>query len=228
MDYRQPFEGDFPITQKYGEKDTSAFHTGIDYACPEGTPILASESGRVVEAGWDISGYGKCVIIYHTDGQGTLYAHLSQIIVYVGQEVKRSQVIGYSGNTGNSTGPHLHFEARHDWTNYRSHFDPMTLPMRSVDDSIGKPKLKGADALGWDVEIVCPAGAWGWNQDFSKRVTVFPEGTELHFTGKTTERLGYTYCEVYPEPQKYWVAVNDGETQILANQTNEKGGENEN
>ena len=229
MEYRQPFDGDYPITQRYGEKDTSSFHTGIDYACPPGTPILASEDGRVVKAGWDSTGYGYMVEILHPDGNATLYAHLSRIAngIYVGAKVVQSQVIGYSGSTGNSTGPHLHFEARKKWADYKSHFDPMNLPLHSsieapvAENATTTPpvseKLKGASALGPDVEIVCPAGAWGWNIDFTKRVTVFPDGTLLHYTGKTTERMGYTYCECYPEPAKYWVAVNDGTTQILDN-----------
>lgn len=220
MNYRQPFEGNYPITQKYGEKDTSAFHTGIDYACPANTPILASEAGTVISAGWLNGGWGYAVIIQHTDGNATLYAHLKMTAVTVGQRVKRSEVIGYSGTTGNSTGPHLHFEARRKATDYTSHFDPMRLPLHSsVEQPIShEPKLKGAETLGGDVEIVAPAGAWGWNADFSRRVTVFPCGTKLTFTGKKTERLGYTYCQCYPEPVKYWVAVNDGETQILDNQ----------
>ena len=56
MNYRQPFDGSYPITQGYGDTDTSAFHTGIDYACPTGTPILASEAGTVMFAGWDNTG----------------------------------------------------------------------------------------------------------------------------------------------------------------------------
>ena len=98
----------------------------------------------------------------------------------------------------------------------------MNLPLHSAIEYTPTPqptpKLKGADALGPDVEIVAPAGAWGWNKDFSRRVTVFPDGTKLTFTGRTTKRLGYTYCECYPAPVTYWVAVNDGETQILDNQ----------
>ena len=229
MYYRQPFEGSYPITQGYGETDTSPFHTGIDYACPIGTPILASEAGTVRQAGWLYGGWGECVIIEHSDGNATLYAHLKTVCVVVGQVVQRSQLIGYSGSTGNSTGPHLHFEARHDWDNYQSHFDPRDLPLHSSIEPVTppaqitptqpvKPALQDADALGPDVEVICPAGAWGWNKDFTRRLTAFPQGTKLHFTGKTTERLGYQYCECYPEPQKYWVAVNDHTTQILANQ----------
>ena len=225
MYYRQPFEGGYQITQNYGEAGTSAYHTGIDYACPEMTPILASEAGTVMFAGWDKTGYGNCVIIRHSDGNATLYAHLSIVTVTLGEQVQRSQVIGYSGSTGNSTGPHLHFEARRVWNDYTSHFDPMLLPLHSsIEEPIEtepipmpKPALQGADALGPDVEVVAPAGAWAWNRDFSRRMTAYPCGTKLHFTGKTTERNGYTYCECYPEPVKYWVAVNDGDTQILAN-----------
>lgn len=222
MQYRQPFIGEYPISQKYGETITSKFHTGIDYACPVTTPILASEAGQVVMSGWDKTGFGYCVIIKHEDGNATLYAHLTMVACKLGQRVARSQVIGYSGSTGNSTGPHLHFEARRSWNDYKSHFDPMTLPLMSVDDKADKPVtnnhgLKEADKLGENVEIVCPDGAWGWSSKFDKRQTVFPQGTKLHFTGKTTERNNYTYCECYPEPIKFWVAVHDGTTQILDN-----------
>ena len=227
MDYRQPFEGDYPITQRYGEKVTnSKGHTGIDYGCPSWTPILASEAGTVMFAGLDSTGYGNTVIIEHADGNATLYAHLAVVKAFTGEQVKKSQIIGYSGSTGNSTGPHLHFEARHKWNDYKSHFDSMKLPLHSSIEApktdtpkpAPKPVLKGADALGHEVEVVAPAGAWGWNADFTRRLTAFPCGTDLYFTGKTTQRLGYTYCECYPEPVKYWVAVNDHETQILDNQ----------
>lgn len=215
MSYRQPFKGYYPITQSFGETYTDKMgHKGIDYACPIGTPILASEAGKVIFAGWDKTGYGNLVMILHPDGLASLYAHLSTISVTVGQEVNQGQIIGYSGSTGNSTGAHLHFEIR---GKDGKAIDPAPL-LRSVIDDIPKPKLIGADALGRDVEIVCPNGAWGWNADFTRRDTVFPDGTKLTFTGRTTQRLGYTYCECYPEPRKYWVAVNDGETQILDNQ----------
>lgn len=223
MNYRQPFSGSYPITQRYGETITNPNgHTGIDYALPEGTPVLASESGTVILAGWYTGGWGYSVIIRHPDGNSTVYAHLSTVGVACGQIVQQGDVIGMSGSTGNSTGPHLHFEARRQGTVFTSHFDPMLLPLHSVDDTIGQPvtdcnRLKDADQLTEAVEIVAPAGAWGWSPKFDKRQTVFPCGTKLHFTGKTTERLGYTYCECYPEPVKYWVAVHDGETQILDN-----------
>ena len=224
--YRQPFTGSYPITQRYGEKITDPKgHTGIDYGCPVATPILASADGTVMFAGWDSTGFGWCVIIRHSDQCSTLYAHLALIVrgVLAGTEVKQGEEIGLSGSSGNSTGPHLHFEARRTWNDYKSHFDPMALPLVCVEDAAlnqqisEKRCLKAADQLSEEVKIVAPAGAWGWSSDFGKRSTVFPEGTKLHYTGRTAERLGYTYCEVYPEPAKFWVAVHDGTTQILDN-----------
>ena len=133
--FRQPFRGSWPITQRYGEKITSKFHTGIDYGCPVGTEILASADGIVMAAGWDITGYGFRVIIKHTAKKSTLYAHLDTIIVEKNREVKQGEVIGHSGATGNVTGPHLHFEAREIWNNHLTHFDPLQLPLMSFADA---------------------------------------------------------------------------------------------
>lgn len=86
-----------------------SLHTGVDYGVSTGTPVRASSSGTVVRAAW-FGGYGYCVDIKHSDGSLTRYAHLSSFAVSYGQTVRQGQVIAYSGNTGNSTGPHLHFE----------------------------------------------------------------------------------------------------------------------
>ena len=72
---------------------------------------MASNAGTVVQAGW-VSGYGYAVYINHADGRQTRYGHLSKVLVKVGQTVDQGQKIAYSGNTGRSTGPHLHFEIR--------------------------------------------------------------------------------------------------------------------
>ena len=88
-------------------------HSGIDLANDIGTPIKTVLSGRVVHAGW-YGGYGYAVMIEHDQGYTTLYGHLNEYVVQTGQYVKESQVIAYMGNTGNSTGPHLHFEV---WKN---------------------------------------------------------------------------------------------------------------
>ena len=84
-------------------------HKGVDWACPIGTAVKASSAGTVVSAGW-VSGYGYCVTISHSDGRQTRYAHLSKILVSVGQSVSQGEKIALSGNTGRSTGPHVHFE----------------------------------------------------------------------------------------------------------------------
>lgn len=89
-----------------GEPD---FHQGIDVEVPEGTDVYAACAGRVIVAGHH-SGYGLYIVLEHSNGYRTLYGHLSEIGVYRGQFVEGGQRIARSGNTGNSTGPHLHFE----------------------------------------------------------------------------------------------------------------------
>ncbi|MCC8162168.1 MAG: peptidoglycan DD-metalloendopeptidase family protein [Lachnospiraceae bacterium] len=84
-------------------------HKGVDWAVPVGTTVRASSGGTVVSAGWS-SGYGYCIAISHPDGKQTRYAHLSKILVSVGETVEQNEKIALSGNTGNSTGAHLHFE----------------------------------------------------------------------------------------------------------------------
>jgi len=90
----------------FGERD---FHKGVDWACPVGTTVRASSSGKVIKAGWGGS-YGYYVLIEHADGSRTRYAHLSKILVKKGQKVKQGEKIAKTGNTGRSTGPHIHFE----------------------------------------------------------------------------------------------------------------------
>ena len=86
-------------------------HTGIDIGIPTGTPVKTTMDGRVIHAGWNTQGYGNLVIV-ENGAYRTYYAHLSSIPVAVGDEVKAGTIIGLSGNTGNSTGPHLHYEIR--------------------------------------------------------------------------------------------------------------------
>ena len=105
------------VTSKYGYRNISLYgytrlHAGIDVGAPMGTPIVAADGGNVTLSRYDNSGYGSYVMINHGNGRVTLYAHMSARAVSVGQTVTKGQVIGYVGSTGNSTGPHLHFEIR--------------------------------------------------------------------------------------------------------------------
>lgn len=98
------------ITSRYGRR-WGRLHTGIDIGVSRGTSVAAADNGVVSFAGW-YGSYGKCIIINHGNGYQTLYAHLSSISVNSGRRVSKGQRIGLSGNTGRSTGPHLHFEVR--------------------------------------------------------------------------------------------------------------------
>ncbi|MHB9143990.1 MAG: peptidoglycan DD-metalloendopeptidase family protein [Symbiobacteriia bacterium] len=101
------------LTSGFGWRG-SEYHPGIDLAVPFGTPVMAADGGTVVYAGW-LGGYGRCVQIDHGEGKlVTLYGHLQSFSVKVGQTVKKGEVIAYSGNSGRSTGPHVHFEIRRD------------------------------------------------------------------------------------------------------------------
>ncbi|MFE5492709.1 M23 family metallopeptidase [Streptomyces virginiae] len=103
---------------------SSGSHTGIDFHAASGTSVHAVGFGTVVEAGWG-GAYGNNVVIKHNDGTYTQYGHMSSLNVSVGQQVTPGQQIGLSGSTGNSSGPHLHFEAR-TGSQYGSDIDPIS------------------------------------------------------------------------------------------------------
>lgn len=97
--------------RKAPTKGASSNHQGVDWAVAKGTAVVASSGGVVTKAGW-AKGYGYVVYIKHPDGKETRYGHLSKVLVSVGQNVKQGEKIALSGNSGVSTGPHLHFEIR--------------------------------------------------------------------------------------------------------------------
>ncbi|MBN3894535.1 MAG: M23 family metallopeptidase [Nostoc sp. NOS(2021)] len=106
-----------PITSLFGWRihpitGDRRFHAGTDLGAPTGTPVLAAAAGQVETANW-VGGYGLTVILNHKSAEQTLYGHMSEILVQPGQWVQPGTVIGLVGSTGNSTGPHLHFEVRH-------------------------------------------------------------------------------------------------------------------
>ncbi|HET9508653.1 MAG TPA: peptidoglycan DD-metalloendopeptidase family protein [Gaiellaceae bacterium] len=98
------------LTSSFGWR-WGRMHEGIDIAVGNGTPVVASASGTVIVAGW-MGGYGNLVVVDHGNGIATAYGHNTSIAVAVGQSVAQGQLLAYSGNTGNSTGPHVHFEVR--------------------------------------------------------------------------------------------------------------------
>ncbi|MBJ7595486.1 MAG: M23 family metallopeptidase [Candidatus Dormibacteraeota bacterium] len=100
----------YPFEPAYG--GYPHFHTGIDLSGPYGTPIVAAADGVVAAADLSTVGYGNHVILAHAGGLLTLYGHLEAVLVKAGDAVKAGQVIGLLGSTGNSTGPHCHFEVR--------------------------------------------------------------------------------------------------------------------
>ncbi|WP_030159764.1 M23 family metallopeptidase [Streptomyces sp. NRRL S-244] len=112
---------------------SSGYHTGVDFIASSGTTVRAVGAGTVVSAGWG-GAYGNEVVIRHADGKYSQYGHLSQLSVSVGQSVTGGQTIGLSGSTGNSTGPHLHFEIR-TGPSYGSDIDPLAY-LRSKGVSI--------------------------------------------------------------------------------------------
>ncbi|MEU3714073.1 M23 family metallopeptidase [Streptomyces catenulae] len=113
-------------------------HSGQDFVVPTGTAVKAVHNGTVVKAGPNGGGdgpaYGNAIVIKHANGMYTQYAHLSQIKVSVGQTVKTGELIGLSGSTGNSTGPHLHFEVR-TGPNYGSGIEPTGF-LRAHGDAV--------------------------------------------------------------------------------------------
>ncbi|MFB6712511.1 MULTISPECIES: M23 family metallopeptidase [unclassified Streptomyces] len=111
--FQLPVAGSYVTTgyKSSGSLWSSGSHSGIDFHAASGSTVVAVGAGTVVEAGWG-GAYGNNIVLRMTDGTYTQYGHLSSIGVSVGQSVGAGQRIGLSGSTGNSTGPHLHFEAR--------------------------------------------------------------------------------------------------------------------
>ena len=141
--YRQGGGGGDPITLDFGEVYEPYYtkekpHKGIDYGCPAETPILAAADGWVLTIGYEPNGYGNYIIILHQDNTGTVYAHLHHAATFLNARVQKGDVIGYSGNTGNSTGPHLHFEAREQASKISTAFDPK-MRMQTVIDNVPEP-----------------------------------------------------------------------------------------
>ena len=115
----KPLEGDFKVNSGFGKRmhpliKKRKFHSGIDFKAPTGTPVLATADGEVIVSKTNKTGYGKHIIIQHDEEFKTLYSHLSEIKIKVGDKIKKGDVIGLVGSTGTSIRPHLHYEVIKD------------------------------------------------------------------------------------------------------------------
>ncbi|MFK0046711.1 M23 family metallopeptidase [Streptomyces sp. NPDC090741] len=122
----------YTLSATFGKGGTmwSHKHSGQDFACPVGTPVKAASAGTIVKAGPNGGGdgpaYGNAIVIKHANNTYSQYAHLSKIQVRIGQKITKGSQIALSGNTGNSSGPHLHFEIR-TTPNYGSAVNPVSF-----------------------------------------------------------------------------------------------------
>jgi len=141
----KPFAGDFSITSPFGDRidpitKLKTFHKGIDFGCPEGTPIRAVLDGKIISAGWECEsepkqGYGQRIwqeCHFNDLSILVVYAHLSDIQKCVGEFISQAGIIGLSGSTGKSTGPHLHLGCRIKDTNTFLNFSFEDTPENEI------------------------------------------------------------------------------------------------
>lgn len=130
----------YPITAGYPTYPSGSRHRGVDFGYPSGTPIGSASSGIVAGINADGSAYGNHVKVRGDNGLYYLYAHMTSTAVSKGEQVNAGQLLGYSGNTGNSTGPHLHYEVRNRDGKYKQDIDPypyITSSLWSIGDTSG-------------------------------------------------------------------------------------------
>ncbi len=157
MTIRQPFENMYEVTLGFGETYGNLYtaknpHKGVDFACPQGTEILACHDGTVYKTGYEKNGYGNYVIIKSEGTSGTLYAHLNALLVQMGAAVTKGQLIAYSGSTGNSTGAHLHLEARTQVDKIGTVFDPLSImTYEETCNTVNHTRITGGLCT-----VVCP------------------------------------------------------------------------
>lgn len=132
----------------WGRYPSGGVHRALDYPVPYGTRVQSAMDGTVTVAGWSATGFGWQVRVRYSNGNTGIYAHLSKISVRVGQRVSKRQTIGYSGNSGNSSGPHLHWEIRkYSWVplsafNFTEWIDPYTAPTAPTSPYFNRNLLK--------------------------------------------------------------------------------------
>jgi hypothetical protein len=168
---RIPFDYPIVITQTFSEHEArriangwKQYNGGIDYAIPTGTPLYACADGQVIRAEMDATGYGMHVRIQHDGGLLSLYGHMNDVVVQVGHNVTIGQMIGRSGNTGNSTGPHLHFELRLngvavDPQKYLDGTPEEEAEPAETLTNAEQMNIRSGPGIGYGVRSVLPAGS---------------------------------------------------------------------
>ncbi|WP_328498673.1 M23 family metallopeptidase [Streptomyces sp. NBC_00414] len=142
----KPFRGSHGISRGFTGRDYRTQHTGVDYRTPRHTPVLASAAGVVVRSVDLTVSYGRFIIVAHSGGVFTLYAHLDKRQARQGARVAAGQQIGLSGSTGRSTGPHLHFEVRKGRNSSAATVNPVPLLKRNPPTVAGP--TEAAEAVG--------------------------------------------------------------------------------
>lgn len=217
------------VTQKFGETVTDPLgHTGIDLWQPIGTPVYAVEGGDVLAAGvinnaYGNSQYGKCVLIDHKNGYYTFYAHLASVLVKKGTSILAGTQIGTVGDTGNVTGPHLHFEVRTKPSWNRANFiDPESLLGVATDKPNAiqvekpKPSLDVQEPSFIDGEKVKIAGSLVNMRStpgyFDNILAQLKHGIKLEISGEKIEKDGLYW---YPVKLQGYIAETDGKYKLL-------------
>ena len=149
-----------PMGDGFGVNRGDHLHSGIDFPVPAGTPVGAAGVGTVIFAGYNTGGYGNLVVVQHRLGYTSWFAHLSSLAVSSGQAVDGGTRVGYVGSTGNSTGPHLHFEVRR----YDTPIDPAPLLLSTVAGRVATTARRGptggCDDIGRSPRASARGGDW--------------------------------------------------------------------
>lgn len=164
-----PLHGNYPITQIFGETtiDYSRYgligHAGIDWGCPENTPVYASDAGKITKAEYERDGYGNHIVV-STDWGRYIVAHLNKMTIAINQKINKGDLLGYSGSTGFSTAAHLHFEIKPNGIDKDNGYKGAVNPM---------PYLTGSDpstppqniAINPGDTVTVTADPWLWVRD---------------------------------------------------------------
>jgi hypothetical protein len=208
-----------PVTQQFGENPSTYArfnipgHNGVDVYVVTGTPIKAAAEGIVEKVSYDSGGYGNYIKIQHNDAMGiyrTLYAHLSSTSVIIGSNVYTGDIIGYSGNTGFSTGPHLHFELIVPWESefgWKDRVDPMPyLESQYLPEPI-QPALGGFQPNYGEAIVTATAGLNLRLEPTtsSKSIGTASYGDNFEWDGEEVEKMDGTWVRMSVWAKADWL-----------------------